>query len=212
MRRFVGFAGLALLVGRILAPSAARAQAEHDDYTRLGAHFALGLAGDAEVNAEGLETVWGLDPTLGFGARLERPVHPFVVLGGLFEMLAFDPDGRSDTQWIFDFDLSVRVRALVEIDTAVYLEPYAGLPVGFTLGYLFDPGDLLGDGQSVWPGWNIGAMGGLGLVVEGFSAYVEVGWRHHQVYSEVDTAFGSADWKTVTNQLAIRAGAALLLE
>lgn len=206
---------LALVAGLTLTlftPTRASAQ-------RLGGHFLLGLGGEGTVttstelgDVEGGE--WSLDPTLGFGLRADFPLHDFVLLGALFQGAAFDPDGRTDAQWMFDFDLVAKVRYAIELGDGLALEPYGAIPFGFTLADMFDPEQLLDDdARSLWPGWNLGVLAGLNLLFGAFGAYFELGWHHHQVYRGYDGALGAdVDVKVVVNQFVMHLGAMFVIE
>lgn len=203
-------AGWPLALGALALAFASPARADADA-PRIAAHLALGFGGDADANVGDASSSASLDPTVGFGFRVEAPVHDLVVLGGSFELLTFEWDGAgAEREEVFDFDGYVRGRYPIELREArVTLEPYVMLPVGFAMAVLPD-----GDGDRVWPGWNIGVLAGLTVLLEdapvGF--FFELGWRHHQVYTEQETILGDFDAKIVTNQLAMQLGAAFVLE
>ena len=210
-RTFV--AALALLCVPVLGASRASAQAAEDRDLRLGAHLALGFGGDADVFSDpGVTSSAALDPTVGFALRAELPVLDFVAIGGLFEALTFQADsdtfGRDRTRkWAFDFDAFARVRYVIELpDAGLFLEPYLLLPLGFSFGMLHD---LDGDGDEAWPGWNTGVLAGLSvLTASGLGGFLELGWRHHEVYTQWTVPFigSNVDVSLVTNQFALNLG------
>lgn len=206
--------GLALSLA-LLAPASARAQMEHDDHLRLSGHLALGFAGEGDLSISSdlgtLDTESELDPTVGFGLRVEKPLFDFLSIGAMVEALTFQiDDADAEREWAFDFDLLVRVRYLIELlQGDLFLEPYAALPVGFTFAMLDDPD---GDGDEAWPGWNIGALAGIAVIHSSrFGGFLEVGWRHLEVYSHVD-ALVDADLAVTVNEFAMNLGVSYLLD
>lgn len=205
----------ALLTGLlvVLGGSVASTATAQEDDPRLAAALALGLGGDADITTgfPALDGSVDLDPTVGFGVRGEFPLHRYFVLGGSFELMTFELDGGGtdfEREEVFDFDGILRARYPVELSAeSIWVEPYVALPVGFSMGVFPE-----GDGDQVWPGWNLGVLAGAYLLVPphvGF--FLELGWRHHQVYSDVEVLGTNRDRKIVTNQFALQLGAALLL-
>jgi hypothetical protein len=207
-------ATLAAILLTAVASIAAPASAQEEDATRLATYLALGFGGDADTTVGDLSGSASLDPTVGFGARVEQPLHEFVVVGGAFELLTFEADVRdSEREALFDFDGLLRIRYPFQVaNRSLWIEPYVALPLGFSMAVLDDPD---GSGDEVWPGWNIGALAGVYLLLTDapFGFFFEAGWRHHQVYNEAQGPFGAdVDLKLVTNQFAMHLGAAFLLE
>lgn len=207
MRNLLSFGVIWLL----LLPAGALAQDPVDD-PRIAIYGALGFGGDADVSTDpGGSGSEPLDATLGFGVRAELPLHEYFVLGGSFELLTFDTDdgAYSDREEVFDFDALLRVRYPIEISPELWIEPYVMVPFGFSMAVL-----PRGEGDHVWPGWNTGVLGGAYVVLGDLplAFFAEIGWRHHQVYSNADVPFiGNVDLKIVTNQFAMQLGAALRL-
>jgi hypothetical protein len=199
-----------LLVPTALA-STARAQdgfadPASDRSLRVGAYLVLGFGGDADLHSDpGGKTSDQLDVSVGFGARADLPVHDFIAIGGLFEAVSFETDAPSaEREWAFDFDGYVRLRYAIELASDLVLEPYLLLPLGFTAAALDDPD---GSGDEAWPGWNTGALAGLAILTAShFGGFVELGWRHHEVYTEVSSILGNVDLSLVTNQFAMHLG------
>lgn len=209
--RTVFFAALALLSIPVLGGSRASAQTAEDRDLRLGAHLALGLGGDADLFLDGRKGSAALDPTVGFGLRAELPILDFVSIGGLFEALTFEFDSDTlgrDREWAFDFDAFVRLRYVIELpDAGLFLEPYVLLPLGFSFSMLDDPDGEVGDDEA-WPGWNTGVLAGLSVLTSsGLGGFVELGWRHREVYTHVEVPFiDDLDLSLVTNQFALNLG------
>lgn len=189
---------------------------EHDDHLRVSGHLALGFAGEGDYEASSdvgsIDTESDLDPTIGFGFRVEKPVLDFLSVGVMFEALSFlidQPD--AEREWAFDFDAMIRVRYMFEVLRGeLFLEPYGMLPVGFTFAWLDDPD---GDGDEAWPGWNIGAFAGISVIHSSrFGGFLELGWRHLEVYTHVDSVLGDADIAITTNEFAMNLGVSYLLE
>ena len=196
-------------------PAGASAQMEHDDALRLSGHLALGFAGEGDLS---IDTILGtavvhsdLDPTLGFGFRVEKPLFDFLSIGVMFETLSFlVDDSDREREWAFNFDALIRARYMFEaVRGELFLEPYLALPVGFTFGWLDDPD---GDGDEAWPGWNIGALAGLAVIHSSrFGGFLELGWRHLEVYTHVE-ALGGSDYAVTVNEFAMNLGVSYLLE
>lgn len=219
---------LSLLAGALvlatLLPETASAQRREwnrDDGIRLDGYLALGFGGegdvDADVDSVGFNGSFSpdLDPTFGFGARVESAVLPFLSLGGLFEAAAFEADFPDpldgERKWIFDFDVLARGRWLFEVVRRdLYLEPYVAVPFGFSLGMLPDIDSTDPDDDEVWPGWNIGVLAGLTLLADmGLGGFIEIGWRHHHMHSSFDLPIvGDADIRLATDQFALNMGLA----
>ena len=185
------------------------AHAQDDDVgaLRLGAYLALGLGGeiDLDSDAAGASADSDADPTIGFGLRAEVPVHEYVAVGGLFELLTFESDVWDERESVFDIDVWVKGRYRFELAPGVILEPYVGIPFGLTLAVLPDPNEA--DADAVWPGFNIGVLAGAAVLFqERFGGFLELGWRHHQVFEEANTFIGDFDLAIKTNQFALNIG------
>lgn len=198
---------LAILLA-CLAPLTAEGQRNQSDVgdLRLAAYLALGFGGDADLSSGSSTSSASLDPTVGFGARLEVPIHDYIAIGGMFELLTFEADAAfsGEREAVFDIDVWVKGRYRFELSDGVALEPYVGLPFGLSLAVLDDPD---GSGDEAWPGFNIGVLAGAMLIVDSrFGGLLELGWRHHQVFNEAHTFFGDFDLSVETNQLAMHLG------
>jgi hypothetical protein len=189
----------------LIVPSLASAQ---DDlmHLRLGAYLALGVGGDADLNVNDLDSSTELDATVGFGARGEVPIHEYFVVGGLFELLTFEAGEvtNAEREAVFNIDLWAKARYVFELTRELGLEAYVGIPIGLTLAVLNDSD---GSGDDTWPGFNTGVLlGAMLLIQEHFGAFVELGWRHHQIFHEESTILGDIEMKIVTNQFAMHLG------
>lgn len=217
MRKRVHGLGALVLVAFFL-PTSADAQMEDEQHLRISAHLALGFAGEGDLDvhsdAGSIEGDGDLDPSIGFGLRAEHPIFDFLSVGGMFEALSFLIDvPEAEREWAFDFDVFVRVRYLFEVVRGeVFLEPYALLPIGFTFAWLDDPG-ALERGDEAWPGWNTGALAGIAVITSSrFVGFLELGWRHLELYNQDQPAGIDLGLAITTNELALNVGASLILE
>ena len=210
MLRLERWSFVSVLVLSAWSAAAASAQDAPAPRAYLGAHLALGFGGDADTNAGDLRGSAALDPTAGFGLRADIPLHDYVSVGGMFEALTFETEStgsgfETERKWALDFDVLARVRYPIELSGLV-LEPYVALPFGLTIAMLDDPD---GSGDEPWPGWNVGVLAGAYLFSTALriGGFLELGWRHHQVYTESRGVFGgNIDIKVVTNQFAVNLG------
>lgn len=203
-----GLAGLALL--SLLAASTAAAQDINDRSPRIAGNLALGLAGEldthAESNAGSLHTESDLDPSVGFDLRGELPLLDFLVLGGWFQFLSYEVDASgAEREETFSFDAFVRIRWVFEaIANTLFIEPYVLLPFGFSMAVLPDDD---GSGDDIWPGWNTAVLGGAQILHEsGFGGYLELGWRHAEVYQDRTVLGADVRLSYVVNELAMNLG------
>lgn len=198
-----------VIASTFVAPSAS-AQEISDRSPRLAGNLALGLAGELDTHAESaLGTSTGeadLDPSVGFDLRGELPVLDFLVIGGWFEFLSVEADGAGqEREESFSFDAFVRVRWVFEaIANTLFIEPYVLLPIGFSMSVLPDDD---GSGDDVWPGWNTAVLAGAQILHEsGFGGYLELGWRHAEVYQERTILGGEVDLSLILNEMALNLG------
>lgn len=196
------------LVGLVASP--VRAQDLADRSFRLGANLALGFAGEYDTYATGggvsLHGEGDANPSVGFDVRGEVPVADFLVVGGWFELLTLQSDASmAQREATFGIDGYVRARWVFELgDGSFFLEPYLLLPLGFT-GAVVDDDD--GSGDDVWPGWNTGAFAGAQfLSAMGLGGYLEIGWRHGEVYHSGSVFGVDTDASIVLNELALNLG------
>ncbi len=202
---------LTLLSLLFAAPAIARAQVD-DDALRLGGTFALGLGGDATGKLNTARFSEGLDPTIGFGARLEGAVWDYLSIGANLEVMTFEANVLdSEREAVFDMDLWVRVRYLIELShDSLYLEPYVGVPIGFSVGVLQD---IDGMGDEAWPGWNTGVLGGAYLLTSaGLGFFFEAGWRFHQLFTSGTIGIFDIDAQLETNQFMMQLGVVLIAQ
>lgn len=195
--------------GLFVAPAAAQELADRN--VRLAGNLALGLAGEVDTYVESsLGTARGevdLEPSVGFDLRVEAPVLDFLVIGGWFEMLTIEQDtSGAEREETVSFDGYVRGRWVFAVaDDQFFIEPYVLLPLGFSAALLPDS-DASGD-DDTWLGWNTGAFfGSQFLHASGFGGYVEVGWRHAEVYEEHTVLGGDVKGSLVLNEMALNFG------
>ena len=200
-----GLACLALLSG--LAASSAEAQSISDRSPRIAGNLALGLAGELDTHANTAlgsgSTEADLDPSVGFDLRGELPLLDFLVLGGWFQFMSYEVDASSaEREETFSFDAYLRIRWVFEaIANTLYIEPYVLLPFGFSMAVLPDDD---GSGDDVYPGWNTAVLAGAQILHEsGFGGYLELGWRHAEVYHD-HRVFG--ELSLVVNEMAMNLG------
>lgn len=194
---------VAVTIPLVLAHSVASAQDLYqDDRVRIGGHFALAVAGDAEGRVGNFDLQASLDPTLGGALRVEVPVHDYVVLGGWFEVLAFEWDAAgAEREAVLNFDLLVKARYPIELAASLALEPYLQLNVGPSIAVL-----PIGADDEAWPGWNLGLLAGAALLLDSAGFFLELGWRLHQVFQETSVGAADVDLEVLTNQLAFQLG------
>lgn len=203
----VALVALALLV----LSSEARAQEREDRSPRIAVNLALGFAGELDTQIGDSRADVDLDPTVGFDVRGELPVLDFLAVGVWFEMLGVltDTNGAEREETV-GFDAYVRARWVFEvIPSDLFIEPYVLLPLGFTAGILPDDD---GSGDDVWAGWNTGVLAGAQILHgSGFGGYLELGWRHAEVYDRRSvTILGTTlttDLALTMNELALNFGA-----
>jgi len=204
---------LALVVSTLASTSLASAQ----DDVQLAAWFVLGAGGGAELEGElgGREETldYDLDPTVGLGLRGEVPLMDYFAIGGLLELSWLrldddDPGTDEDRNLAADFSLWLKPRYWLST-SSFELELYLGIPFGFTV--------LQGDDEldtDAALGFNVGLLGGAQIVFGKVGAFVELGWRRHQVFPEdVELPFvGTIDEITLrANQFRMHFGAAIHL-
>lgn len=177
----IAFTFFTLAVVGVASPSTAAAQ-------RVGGFGLLGAGGDLQLSADGRfldgSNRTALDPTGGFGVFGDIPLHRFVMVGGRFETRWSTPY-QTDGFWLFDVSVLGKFRYALEIGDVTF-EPYAALPIGVTLGRLWDF-NTLEDDRTTWPGWNIGVLAGLNVILGHIGIMFELGWRHHQVFDTIES-------------------------
>lgn len=209
---------LSLLAALALVSVAAPAEAQSIQNAMVSAYGRFGFAGSGDLYADTsvlhTHATGDLQPTAGFGLRGEATLFDFLSVGGFFEAASYQVSGNfgavhvdTSRRWMFDIDAFVKGRWLFEaIPNELYLEPYVLVPIGLTLGALTN---LDNNDDRTWPGWSSGAMLGLTLLsAMGVGGFVELGWRHHEVYTSetILTVDTHASW--ALNQFALNAGLA----
>lgn len=184
-------------------PSLASAQSRDD--VRLSLYFALGAGGEIDFDTDAAfgfgDFEADLDPTLGFGLRFEKPVVPYLSVGGLFEMGGYKIDDvERDADLYFDFDVYAKIGPRLDLSGDLDLEVYGFLPIGFTL---FRPD---GDNSDNMFGFNLGVGGGAALYVGSFGFFAEIGMRHRRVYDEPN----DIDVRLATTQAMLNFGGTIV--
>jgi hypothetical protein len=202
-------------LGLSLLAAPAAAQTGVRNAPRVAAHLALGFGGELDTY---LSTRDGsnrgdvnLDPSFGFGLRGEVSVHDVVAVGVAYELLGVLGDtAGAEREELMSFDAYLRARWVLEaLAGDLLIEPYVLVPVGFSMAILPDPD---GSGDEIWPGWNSGAMVGSQLVHRsGFGGYLELGWRHAEVYDRTSVTIPivgtiTTDASLVMNEFAANVG------
>lgn len=206
---------LLLLVAALSAFAApAAAQELQDRSPRLAANLALGFAGELDSQINDTRGEVDTEPSVGFDVRFELPVLDFLVVGASFGFLSVEPEGTSlsdpEREETFSFDGLIRARWVFEaVMNELFIEPYVLVPVGFSMAILPDDD---GSGDDVWPGWNLSVVAGAQFIHgSGFGGYVEMGWRHAEVYDHRSaTVLGvtvNTDLSLILNELALNVGA-----
>lgn len=203
-----------LVLTCLLAPSLAHAQGLDDRSPRVAMNLALGFGGELDSHFDFANgsipdqtSEVELEPSVGFDVRGELPVLDFLVVGGWFELLTTQVDAAdAEREETFSFDGYVRARWVFEaIADTLFVEPYVLVPLGFTMAVLPDDD---GSGDDIWPGWNTGALLGCQVLHgSGLGGYLELGWRHAEVYIGRDVPFlGAANASLVLNEFAMSLG------
>lgn len=199
---------LAVILTALTAPAAA--QELEDRSPRVAANLALGLAGELDLQANDSRTEVDAEPSVGFDLRGELPVLDFLVLGVSFGFLSVEAESSAASdparEETFAFDGLVRARWVFEVaQDTFFIEPYLLVPVGLTLAALPDDD---GAGDDVWPGWNLSVLAGAQFLhASGIGGYLELGWRHAEVYQRQRIPFlGDVDVSLILNELALNAG------
>lgn len=205
--------GWALALAMLCLVSPRTASAQRTDYSRIEGYGAFGFAGDADVRIDtpivgSVRTSAGLDPSVGFGVRHTSPLGEYFAISGLFEAITMEADSNgAERQWFFDFSIMPQARILIPLE-GVFLEPYVGIPIGFTFGMLDNLDDTSSPrGDEPWPGFNLGALGGVRLITDmHLGGFVEAGWRHRQVWSRYTVLSTDYEANATGNYFALNAG------
>ncbi len=204
MKRIALVAVAVLAASTVVAP--VRAQELEDRSVRFAGGLVLGMAGELDSQVGNTEGNVDLEPSVGFDLRSEVPVADFLVIGGWLQFLSFETDAsESEREETFGIDGFVRGRWVFDVAPEVFLEPYVLVPIGLTLAVLPDSD---GSGDDIWPGFNTGVFAGVQVLHgSGFGGFVEVGWRHAEVFREETLPFvGDVDLALVVNEVALNLG------
>lgn len=205
---------LVIVLVPALLPTAAGAQEAEDRSPRLAANLALGFGGELDTfidfDNSAITDQHGdadLDPSVGVDLRAELPVLDFLAIGGMFEFLGTLVDATdAEREESFSFDAYARARWVIEVaEDSFYIEPYVLLPLGFSMAVLPDDD---GSGDDIWPGFNTAVLAGAQFLhASGFGGYLELGWRHAEVFMGRSVAIlGDANVSLVMNEFALNVG------
>jgi hypothetical protein len=146
-----------------------------------------------------------LEPTYGAAVRGEVFLARYLGVGLELGLASYSAEESDDRELTVDVDLWLRPRLPVVLSASLELELYVGIPIGFTL---YRPSDE--DLENLL-GFNAGVLGGVSLAVhERIAFFVEVGWRHRQVYDEL-TILQKHELTLRTDQAHLGIGASLRL-
>lgn len=207
MKRMFAFALGALALVSLVSGSTAEAQSvEHfkSSPTRVTGYFIVqacceGNLVDLDDDVVDFGFEFDLDPSIGFGVRVERRLADWMALGGMFEMLAAKRDGVDDRFFFLDADIFAKVMHEIELSGSMGLEIYGLVPFGFTIG--LDGDDTFGDEVRGF-GLNTGLLAGAMLILDHVGIIVEMGFRHRSVWDEVN----GRDWRLGVTQFAMNFG------
>ncbi len=165
----------------------------------FGGESALTVDPDIDI-VDSITTESDLDPSITLGFRYTHPLHTYVTLAAEMRFVFWHPDGQDDRNTFYDFTVMPAARYVFDVGS-LELEPYLGLPLGFTVNSLDEePSDELGRASV---GFNLGLLAGLAVQLPmGLGVFTELGWLHHQSFDSDDVA----SYRLVTNQFALHFG------
>jgi hypothetical protein len=214
--------GLSLAVVSLCAGLPASSFAE-DDSTRVNLGADFGFAGKLNVDIEDVPDdrdpdSSDLDPSYGFHAGVEVPLHQYFTLGGEFAMAFWNTEDANDDDADRQKQIDVLARPKLRISPIEGLELYGVVPVGFT--YYVPGSDLTREqgGVSIkidgGPGFAVGAAAGATLFfTEHFGLNAELGYLFRKFNAGLDTSSTlgslSLDAKESFGQLQLRIGASI---
>lgn len=198
-----------LALGAILLVSgtaSAQGASARDD-GRVSLIFGGGFGGESALHFDpdigNIDTISGeddLDPSITLGFRYTHPLHTYVTLAAEMRFVFWHPDGQDDRNTFFDFGVMPAARYVFDVGS-LELEPYLGLPLGFTVNRLDE--DPLGDLGQASVGFHLGLLAGLAVQLPiGLGVFTELGWLHHQVFDSDDVG----SYRLVNNQFALHFG------
>jgi hypothetical protein len=202
---------LAWICGFSCLLTVANAQADAVDDGYFAAKLMLGVAGEADVELDGLpgSLESDLELTYGAGVQYQHPLHEHFSLGGQVSLRSWQTEAgdaaNADRNLLLDIDLVPAARIALEHDAELYL----AVPVGLALDF-WGEDDFGGDAAEVGTGIGLNVAFMLGArfaLSDGFGLLGELGYELHSFTHEVTVANVSADADVSMGQLAINLGA-----
>lgn len=222
MRSALLLTGLALLIAPSFAEAQYRGRNDADMRNRFGAKLMLGLGGEVEIDGNAninlpvVGVVRGsldddMETTYGLAAVFDSPFHKYFTAGGWIAGLSWNHDAADDRNVdrfaMLDLDAFIKVRIPV-VAGGMNLEPYALLPLGFSVNF---PSDDYDDRLNTGFGWNSGLLLGAVLFVsDDIGLNLELGYTVHNVSHDVDDT--SADFDLSIGQGAFNVGLLVALD
>lgn len=215
-RRGLGMA-LALACGFSCLLSVAGAHAQDVDDPYFAAKLLLGVAGEGEIEIDGVpgEGEGDLELSYGAGLQYQNPLHDYFSLGGQLALRSWQSEAgdtaNSDRNLLLDISVVPAGRYAVKPEIELYL----AIPVGLSLDFWGDDGFAAGNAASAevstGVGFNLGFMvGGRFLLGDDVGLLAELGYQLHSFSHEVDAmAAGvsvSPEFDVSLGQFAINLG------
>jgi hypothetical protein len=159
----------------------------HHHHHRFMLKLDLGFGGTSETNLPGLTMPdKDLSPTVGFSLQNESIVHRFLALGGVFNVLFWQPQDKAydDVSTLLDFDMVIKLRVPLPLHHDELLELYAALTPGLSLGVLGNDHPLNHSQNGRFGiGWNIAGFGGVQFnFLPSLGTFIECGYAYHGVW------------------------------
>ncbi|MCA9617279.1 MAG: tetratricopeptide repeat protein [Myxococcales bacterium] len=190
---------------------AARFTPRYGELFRFSALFTMGFGGGLRFDAEPEIFLVpngrrDLEATFGAAVRGEVFVARYLGIGAEVGLASYSVEDAEDRELTIDLDLWLRPRLPFVLSDTLEVEIYVGIPFGFTI---YRPS---GEDLENLLGFNAGFLGGMSFAVhQNLAVFAEVGWRHRQVYDEVEVLFEKRDITMRTDQAHVAVGVSLRL-
>lgn len=184
---------LALFAAGLLAlgaPTSAEAQRARSSQTVKKPHDGVRLAPYVGVLAGGRRIVSGrrtgftgagdLLAGFGVGARLEKPLHDYFVLGGRLELSNDRVEAQRLRTIFLDLDLLPKARYLLNA-RGIDWEFYFTMPLGMSFGFY-----PVGMERQLGSGFNTGFLSGFQILLEKAGFFVDLGLRFRKSRYPID--------------------------
>jgi hypothetical protein len=211
MRERLGLdVALASICGFSCLFAVASAQADTVDDGYFAAKLMLGVAGEADVEVDGVpgSIESDLELTYGAGVQYMHPLHEHFSLGGQVALRSWQTEAgdaaNADRNLLLDVSLVPAGRVAIDHDAELYL----AVPVGLALDFWGDDEFAGGAGEvSTGIGLSVAFMLGARFALStGFGLLGELGYELHSFTHEVEVAGVSGDADVSMGQLAINLG------